>query len=72
MVFWKAIVVQSDFTLVEQMHCKHKLNMEVDLQSLFGLRVPWCAKLYSLAEPRNSPPPPAFGLVFEGAIGQQR
>ncbi len=22
--------------------------------------------------PRNSPPPPAFGLIYEGAIGQLR
>jgi hypothetical protein len=22
--------------------------------------------------PRNSPPPPAFGLIYEGAIGQPR
>ncbi len=25
----------------------HRLNMEVDLQSLFGLHVTWCAQLYS-------------------------
>ncbi len=49
-----------------------KLNMEVDLQSLFGLHVTWCAQLYSLAETRNppSPHPPALGLKYEGAIGQ--
>jgi hypothetical protein len=52
--------------------------MEVDLQSLFGLHVKWCAQLYSLAETRpRTPPPrpapsPAMGLVYEGAIGQQR
>ncbi len=28
----------------------HRLNMEVDNQSLFGLHVTWCAHLYSLAE----------------------
>ncbi len=43
----------------------HRLNMEVDLQSLFGLHVTWCEQLYSLADP-------ALGLVYEGAIGQQR
>ncbi len=55
----------------------YRLNMEVDLQSLFGLHVTWGAQLYSLAEirpalPGTLPPPPAFGLVYEGAIGQQR
>ncbi len=49
----------------------HRLNMEVDLQSLFGLHVTWCAQLHSMAE---TPPPhtPALGLGYEGAIGQQR
>ncbi len=38
------------------------------------LHVTWCAQLYPLVErPRNSPPPPAFGLaVNEGAIGPKR
>jgi hypothetical protein len=49
----------------------HSLNIEVDLQSLFGLHVTWCAQLYSLAETQQLPPP-AVGLVYEGAIGQQR
>ncbi len=44
----------------------HRLNMEVDLQSLFGLHVTWCAQLYSLAETSHLPPPPAFGLVLRG------
>ncbi len=35
---------------------KRRLNMEVDLQSVFGLHVTWCAQLYSLAEtPQPSP-----------------
>ncbi len=42
--------------------------MEVDLQSLFGLHVYSC----TLAETPQLPPPPAFGLVYEGAISQQR
>jgi hypothetical protein len=44
----------------------HRLNMElVDLQSSF--------ELYSLAEiPQLPPPPPAFGLIYKGAIGQPR
>jgi hypothetical protein len=36
--------------------------MELNLQNLFGL--------YSLAE--TLPPPPAFGLIYEGAIGQSK
>jgi hypothetical protein len=50
-----------------------RLNMALDLQSLFGLHV-HCAQLYSLAEtPQPAPPPtPSFGLKFEGAIGQPR
>ncbi len=52
----------------------HRLNMEVDLQSLFGLCVTWCAQLYSLAETtvHNPLPPPALGHVYDGAIGQLR
>jgi hypothetical protein len=42
----------------------HKLNMELDLQSLFGLL---CT---AILRPRISPPPPVFGLIYEGAIGQ--
>ncbi len=37
----------------------HMLNMEEDLQSLFGLHVTWCAQLYSLAE---TPQLPAVSL----------
>ncbi len=44
----------------------HRLNMELDLQSLFGLL---CCTHW--LRPRNSPLP-AFGLIYEGAIGQQR
>jgi hypothetical protein len=41
--------------------------MEVDLPSLFGLYVTWCAQLYSLAEtPQLHPPPLAFELVLWG------
>ncbi len=38
--------------------------MELDLQRLFGLHVYSCV-LIGL-RPRNSPPP-AFGLIYEGA-----
>ncbi len=44
-------------------------NMELDLQSLFGLHVHSCTHWL---RPRNSPPPPAIGLIYEGAIGQPR
>jgi hypothetical protein len=41
--------------------------MEVDLKSLFGLHVTWCAQLYSLAgRPCNATPPKAFEIVYEG------
>ncbi len=36
----------------------HRLNMEVELQSLFGLHVTWCALLCSLAETPQLPPSP--------------
>ncbi len=43
--------------------------MELDLHCLFGLR----CTLYSLAETSHLPPSlPAFGLIYEGAIGQRR
>ncbi len=54
----------------------HKLVMELDLQSLFGLQMHSCT-VYTLAETPQAattlPPPfPAFGLIYEGAIGQPR
>jgi hypothetical protein len=30
---------------------RHRLNMELDLQSLFGLHVTWCVRLFSLCNP---------------------
>jgi len=44
--------------------------MELDL-IIFGLHV-HCTRLYSLAETPNPLHPPAFGLIYEGAIGQPR
>ncbi len=44
--------------------------MELDLQRLFGLHA--CAQLYSFAENPQLSPSPAFGLIYEGAIGQPR
>jgi hypothetical protein len=50
----------------------HRLNMELDLLSLLGLlHAPVYSCTYWL-DPRNSPPLPAFGLIYEGAIGQSR
>jgi hypothetical protein len=47
-----------------------RLNMESDLQSLFGLL---CTSVLIGWDPsRTSPTPPAFGLLYEGSIGQPR
>ncbi len=46
------------FTLI-RLRGSHRLNMEVDLQSLFGLHVTWCARLYSLAETAVTPSYPS-------------
>ncbi len=46
----------------------HRLNMEVDLQSLFGLHVTWCAQLYSLAETPHLPPSPRIWTRMWGAL----
>ncbi len=46
----------------------HRLNMELDLQSLFGFHVHSCANWQRL----RNPPTPAFGLIYEGAVGQPR
>jgi hypothetical protein len=47
----------------------HRLNMEVDLQSLFGFHVTWCAQLYSLTETQQSPPPsPRIGTRITRAL----
>ncbi len=41
--------------------------MELDLQSLFGLL---CTAVLIGRGPATTPPPPAFRLIYEGAIGQ--
>ncbi len=46
----------------------HRFNMEYDLQSLFGLL---CTAVPVGWDP-VTPPPPAFGFIYEGAIGQPR
>jgi hypothetical protein len=43
--------------------------MEVDLQSLFGLHVTWCAQLHSLADtPQLPPPPPLLDSYTRAAL----
>jgi len=43
--------------------------MELDLQSFFELHV---SATLIVWEPATPPPPPAFGLIYEGVIGQPR
>ncbi len=45
----------------------HTLNMEVDLQSLFGLHVTWCAQLFSLAETPQLPPSSSLWPTSHGS-----
>jgi hypothetical protein len=45
---------------------EHRLNMELDLQSLCGLHVHSCTTWLKPCTP------PAFGLIFEGALGQTK
>ncbi len=46
----------------------HRLNMKVDLQSLFGLHVTWCAQLFSLAETPQLPPSPRIWTRITRAL----
>ncbi len=50
---------------------EHRLNIELDLQNLFGLHVHRCTHRLSPQPPPPPPPPhlPKFGLIYEGAIG---
>jgi hypothetical protein len=56
-------------TLLSLLFLYHWLNMELDLQSLFGLL---CTAVLIGWGPATSPNSPAFGLIYEGAIGQPR
>ncbi len=69
----------SDHTSAGGLHCliiQYKfIYARLYPQAKYGVTSPkfiWapCAQLYSLAEPL--PPPPAYGLICEGAIGQPR
>jgi hypothetical protein len=58
-----------DFTGSGAAPCRHfqqRLNMAVDLQSLFGLHVTWCAQLYSLAETPQFPLSPRIWAHIRG------
>jgi hypothetical protein len=46
--------------------------MELDIQSLFGLHVTWCAQLFLLAETPHPPPPRIRARTTIGTIGQLR
>ncbi len=66
---WSHIILSTNGTIryiLEALRCRHRSNIELDLQSLFGLHVTWCAQLFSLAETLQHPPPPAFGLIYDG------
>jgi hypothetical protein len=66
-------VCKSDFLLSDVMRRSdtfdHRLNMELDLLNFIW--APVCSCTHWLRH-RNSPPPTAFGLIHEGAIGQPR
>ncbi len=58
------------FQLTINYSSSHRLNMELDLQSLFGLHVTWCAQLFSSAETQQPLPPCVWahllGLIYDG------
>ncbi len=67
---FRSITTQLKRLYFELCCCVSLVNIELDLQSLFGLHVTWCAQLYILIgwdpwDPASNPPPPAFGLIRE-------
>jgi hypothetical protein len=58
------------------MHIKlppmQRLNLELDLQSLFGLHVHSCAHWRKPSYYPHPPPFPPFGLIYEADVGQPR
>ncbi len=56
-------VQKIDSEKVRVVRSNHRLNMELDLQSIFRLHVQNCAQLYSLLRPRNSPPPRIWAYI---------
>ncbi len=50
-------------------HIESDGKYELDLQSLFGLL---CTAVLIVRHLATPPPPHAFGLIYEGAIGQPR
>jgi hypothetical protein len=81
----KAPILWFDFNLYYQKIARRTRRCMTDFQKVWNLLLPWvkygvrspkfiwapCAQLCSLAE-APQPPPPAFGLIYEGAIGQPR
>ncbi len=51
---------------------RHRLNMALDLQSLFRLLRSVILIGETPQRPQPPPPSPAFWLIYEGAIGQTR
>ncbi len=47
-----------EFRNLINIHYRDNIFLELDLQSLFGLYVTWCAQLSSLAETPQLPPSP--------------
>ncbi len=81
-----SVVLGIELIMKRQSHCyiiwlgifkdfitlKHSLNVEVDLRSLLGSVSRDVHSCTHWLRPRNFPPRPAFGIVYEGAIVQQR
>jgi hypothetical protein len=71
-MYMYAYILLTSNGLLHSERFNHRLNMELDLQSLFGLHC-MSRDAHSCTHwlrPRT--PLPAFGLVYEGAIGQPR
>ncbi len=56
---------------------RRSVIMELDLRSLLGPHVQSCNHWLRSETAQHGqhpplPPPPAFGLIYEGAIGQQK
>jgi hypothetical protein len=55
--------------ILYKLKCYHRLNIELDLLSLFGLL---CTAVLVGLDPATPPLPPHLGLYTRGAIGQPR
>jgi hypothetical protein len=64
------IALDSTLTFAKDLFLlRHRLNMELDLRSLFGSHG-YTAVLYSLSETQQAPSSFPLGLLDEGPIGQ--